>query len=66
MEIAPLLARGNRVNGKPRPGADVAADENVRLGGLVGQRVGHSALAAAQLNGLAVEQIAPLDALADA
>ena len=62
----PLLARGNRVNGKPRPGADVAADENVRLGGLVGQRVGHSALAAAQLNGLAVEQIAPLDALADA
>lgn len=31
MEIAPLLARSNRVNGKPRPGADVAADENVRF-----------------------------------
>ena len=42
----PLLARSNRVNGKPR--------------------VGHSALAAAQLHGLAVQQIAPLDALADA
>lgn len=27
----PLLARSNRVNGKPRPGADVAADENVRF-----------------------------------
>ena len=62
MEIAPCY----RVNGKPRPGADVAADENVRLGGLVSQRVGHSALAAAQLHGLAVQQIAPLDALADA
>lgn len=35
-----LLAGGNGVDGKLRAGVAVAADEDVRLRGLIGQRVG--------------------------
>ena len=62
----PLFACRNRVDGKARAGIDVAAHKHVGLRGLVGQRVGHGTLATAQLYGLAVQQVAPLDALADA
>ena len=45
-----LLAGGNRVDGKFGAGVDVAAHEDIRLCRLIGNRVGHSTLAAAQLH----------------
>ena len=60
----PLLACSDRVNGKPRPGADVAADENVRLRGLIGQRVGLGRALLRRRERADVER-APVDRLAD-
>ena len=61
-----LLACGNRINGKARAGVHIAAHKDIRLGSLVSRGIGHSALAAAKLHGFAIQQAAPLDALANA
>ena len=60
-----LLAGGDRVDRELRAGEDVAADEDVRLRGLVGEAVRLRGIAAAELYALAIEHAAPLDALAD-
>ena len=60
-----LLAGCDRVYRELRAGVDVAADKDVRLGGLVGERIGDGGVAAAELDLAAVEEVAPLDALAD-
>ena len=61
-----LLACRDGVNGKLGSGVNIAAHKHIRLGGLVGQRVGHGTAATAQLHPGALQQAAPLDALADA
>ena len=60
-----FLTGGNGVNGELGPGVYVAAHKDVGFSGLVGQTVGNSAVAPAQLNLAAFQQIAPLDALTD-
>ena len=59
-----LFARGNRVDGKARPGVDVAADENVGLGCLVGQTVRLGGSLFGGLQGADI-QLAPVDSLSD-
>ena len=44
-----LLTGGNRVNGEFGASVNISAHKEIRLCRLIGNRVGHSALAAAQL-----------------
>ena len=59
-----LLAGGNGVDGKLRAGVAVAADENVRLRGLIGQRVGLGRALLRRRERAGIER-APVDRLAD-
>src|SRR5699024_4689595 len=60
-----LLAGRDGVDDELRPGHDVAADEDVGLSGLEGGAVRDGGAAAAGLDLGALQQAAPLDALAD-
>ena len=60
-----LVASGDGIDGKARTGVDVTAHKDVGLGGLIGLRVGESALAAAKLHLGAGQQVAPHDGLTD-
>ena len=59
-----LVTSGDGVDGKLGTGVDIAAHEDVRLGGLIGLGVCHGALAATQLHLRAGEQVTPHDCLA--
>ena len=61
-----LLAGGNGIDGKLRPGAAVAAYKHVWLSGLPCKGICLGGLSAAKLYGAALQQIAPADLLADA
>ena len=60
-----LAACGDSINGELGAGVHITAHEDVGLVGLIGEAVGHSAVAATQCHLGACQQVAPLDALTD-
>ena len=60
-----LAACSDGINGELGAGVHITAHEDVGLIGLIGEAVGHSAVAATQCHLGACQQVAPLDALTD-
>ena len=60
-----LVTSGNGVNGKLGTRVDVAAHKDIGLRSLIRLRIGNGALTATKLDSRALQQVAPLDALAN-
>ena len=63
--LGSTLALFNGIDGELGPVVHVAAHEDIGLGGLVGQRIGHGVIAAPELHLGSLQQAAPLNGLAN-